>query len=230
MKRGIVRGLWGDIQRWKAKSDVKSAKQRDGDIDFICYTFGEENHNNLLKEGIKSVMLDSNCSKYPYHFRHKLDVYKAALQDYDEIVLMDWDCNLKQPGTFDPKIFWDSVGSKNVVQCSLYRWKRIAAPWREKRYDKSYLLNSSFIYIRDKSFPDAVINEYDKFPNLKAWRGNDEIATTYYIDKMMGGWQGEDYWFKHFEPELYYQGCNPVFKDKPNAMFNHFFHSWKVRS
>jgi len=226
-KHMIIRGLWGEIDGWKAKSDIVNAKRRDGDLDFVCYTFGEKNHNNLLEAGVNSVLLDTRPHVYPFHFRHKLDIYKAAMEEYDEIVFFDWDCNLKEGKSFDSDAFWKSVRSKDVVQCTLYRWKRAVCQWRDKRHDQSYIMNSSFFYMRDKSLPATLTSKYDTLPNKKWWRGNDETVTSYCIDELMGGWKGEDYWMEHFESELYYQGCNPVFKKKPNAMFNHFFKSWK---
>jgi hypothetical protein len=145
-------------------------------------------------------------------WRYKLDVYKYAMQDFDEIVYLDWDCNLIANLNEN---FWDDLGKKDVIQGCLYRWRKAVCKWRDIRHDQSYIINNGFLYIRDKTIPQNIINEWEKRKTK-----NDEEITSFYIDKVAGGWKGETFWKEHFEPECCQLLIAPVFQ-KSNPVFRH---------
>jgi hypothetical protein len=216
MKKGFVRGLWGNSP--KVKAEIDSAIQRDisRGLDFVCYTFGEDNHNLLLSKNIKSILVEKKPSIYnerKHTWRYKLDVYKFAMQDLDEMVYLDWDCNLVCNLNEN---FWTDLSKKEPIQGCLYRWKRAVALWRKLRWDQSYIINNGFLYMRDKTIPQNLIDEWNKRQTR-----NDEEITAFHIDKMTGEWKGESFWREHFEPESCQLLLNPVFQ-KPNHVFKHF--------
>lgn len=216
MKKGFARGLWGNSPKIKEDIDIAIQKDISRGLEFICYTFGEENHNLLLRKNIKSVLVEKRPNIYherKHTWRYKLDIYKFAMQELDEMVYLDWDCNLVSDLS---KNFWEDLSKKESIQGCLYRWKRAVCAWRKERRDQSYIINNGFLYMRDKSIPQKIIDEWDKRKTR-----NDEEITSFYIDGMIGWWKGEAYWMEHFEPECCQLLLAPVFK-KPNAIFNHF--------
>jgi len=223
MKKGFVRGFWGDNRndrgrQAKIKSDIEFAIQKDVSrgLEFICYTFGEDNHDFLLSKNINSILIEKRAIVYSdrrHTWRYKLDIYNHAMQDLDEMVYLDWDCNLVSDLGEN---FWNDLSKKESIQGCLYRWKKAVCAWREKRYDQSYIINNGFLYMRDKSAPQKIIDEWNKRRTR-----NDEEIVSFYIDKTTGGWKSESFWREHFEPECCQLLTAPVFQ-KPNHIFKHF--------
>lgn len=215
--KGFIRGIWGNNKRIMGDIAVAIKMDVPNKLDFICYTWGEDNHKTLLSQNIKSVLINKNSHVYPtprgmVNFRYKLDLFEFGLRDFDEIVYLDWDCNMVKDIGED---FWTELNKKDIIQGCLYRWKRPVCPWRETRHDQSYIINNGFLYLRDKSTPKHLVFQWNKMQSM-----NDEVPTSFYIDELMGGWKGETYWREHYEAESAHMICHPVFQ-KPNHIFYH---------
>ena len=166
MKRAFVRGLWGiysnenDLikRRYKMDFDIKDTIKNKYSPPSVTYVYGEENFNYLKNLGVRKLKLVSkdpfkyNLSKHQY--RHKLDIYKMAMEDYKEIVYIDWDCVAQKKL---PNDFWGQMGKKEYCQANLQQYKRVQCRWRG-RSDRRKLPNGGFLYIRDKTFPDEIID------------------------------------------------------------------------
>ena len=216
----FVRGLWGELNgpRYnKIFKDVERAIKIDKNLDTITYVMGQNNYDFLTSKGLKCVLINKNpvgCHKYIW--RHKLDIYAAAMSDFKEIVYLDWDCNLIKD---IPLNFWNILESKEPIQGCLYRWKSVnVCPWRKEQY----IINNGFLYFGDKNIPKEIIKLYDSFPNKHIWRRNDESVTSYYIDLLTNGWKDLVYWQKHYEPECCYYSKGIFRKTKVNPVFHHY--------
>jgi len=202
MKRAFIRGLWGiyskkdDLikRRYKMDYDVKNTVRNKFSPPSVTYVYGQENFDHLKSLGVEDLKLVSkdpfafNLSKHQY--RHKLEIYKMAMEEYDEIIYIDWDCAAKRKL---PNDLWDQMGKKDYCQANLQQYKRIQCRWRKGK-DTRKLPNGGFLYIRDKKFPDEIIDCWEN----KVKGNSDEPAIARAMDIRSGGWMGpEKYWELH---------------------------------
>jgi hypothetical protein len=202
MKRAFVRGLWGIYstenalieRRYKMDADIKQTIKNKFSPPSVTYVYGQENFDHLKDLGVEGLKL---VSKDPYAFnltkhqyRHKLEIYRMAMEDYDEFIYIDWDCVTRKKV---PEDFWKLMGQKEYCQANLQQYKRKKCTWRGKT-DSRKVPNGGFLYIRDKKLPDEIINCWEK----KTKGNSDEPAIARAIDDRNNGWMGMDkYWDLH---------------------------------
>ena len=203
MKRAFIRGLWGVYskennlvkRRYKMDHDIKKTIKSKHAPPSITYVFGKDNYKYLKDLGVEDLKLVCdepqmfNLTKYQY--RHKLEIYKMAMEDYDEIIYIDWDCDPKYKL---PNDFWDKMGKKGYIQANLQQYKRKKCLWRKE--DTRKVPNGGFLYIRDKDFPDEIIDCWEN----KTKGDSDEPSIARAMDERSGGWIGSDEYWKHHEP------------------------------
>jgi len=203
MKKSFIRGLWGiysdenDLikRRYKMDSDIKNTLTNKYSPPSVTYVFGEDNFNYLKSLGVEDLKL---ICKEPYLFnlskqqyRHKLEIYRMAMEDFDEFVYIDWDCSAKRKL---PDDFWEKMGEKEYMQANLQQYKRIKCLWRQE--DSRKVPNGGFLYIRDKKFPDEIIDCWEN----KTKGNSDEPAIARALDERNGGWIGTEKYFELHEP------------------------------
>jgi|SaaInlV_100m_DNA_2_1039680.scaffolds.fasta_scaffold10162_3 hypothetical protein len=201
MKKAFIRGLWGIYERgddlverrFKMDHDIANTVKNKHAPPSITYVYGEENYKYLKSMGVEDLKL---VSKDPYQFdlkthqyRHKIELYKIAMEEYDEIIYIDWDCTATKKLPID---FWDSFAKKEYCQANLQQYKRRKCQWRKE--DTRKLPNGGFLYIRDKAFTDEIIDCWEN----KVKTNSDEPAIARAMDIRSGGWMGtEKYWELH---------------------------------
>lgn len=228
MKRGFIRALWGVYDHQERRMYKRRAVQ-DNNIaliklnpmaqPFTCYTFGEDNHKFLIDQGIDSSLVDKKPIIWDMEtkqFRHKLEVLKCGLQDYDEVVFLDWDCMAIRPL---PKDMWESLAEKEPIQAILRMYHRRKAMWRKR--EARQIPEASWVYIREKGIGDDLIQLWSEMG--EPW--SEELVIAKYIDNQMGGWKGREEYWKRFEPYVYTWAntriCSPeLIAQKP--VFAHF--------
>lgn len=236
MNRAFVRALWGTF----AKSDIESGvatnprpSKMQNDIlaqvnpefkhSFVTYTFGISNHKYLQDLGFDSRLVSEEPQLWDMKtelYRHKLEVFKCAMKDFDEIVFLDWDCVLIKN---IPEDFWARLNQKSSFQSNLFQYRTKKCLWRKGGVDQRKVCNGGFAYIREKSIPDKFIKNWEEF---KTWSINqkekrskkgldlrfrekcltfdDEPAMSKYVDDYLGEWKGEHVYWNMFEPSV----CN----------------------
>ena len=87
------------------------------------YIIGKNNLEYLKSKGFENLHLI--CDK-PFKYDpirrtwwQKLEVLKYAMEDFDEIVYLDWDTYLARE---IPDNFWDSLGKKDIFQACLRKY------------------------------------------------------------------------------------------------------------
>jgi len=226
MKRAFVRGIWGDITKngirgGKIGKDIDLIRENKLSKPFITYVFGIENKKYLESLDFECILISPEPSVWDMIdqlYRHKLDIFSAAMEDYDEIVFLDWDCVPTAPL---PDDFWDVMSLKSSFQANLFQYRTKKCLWRTT--DVRKVTNGGFVYMRDKTIPNKIIKNYDEFYEWvkntgeerakqgkklrfreKALIFDDEPAMSKYADDSIGGWQGIDKYWDLFEPEF----CN----------------------
>lgn len=228
MTRSVIRALWGiyehnDRRMYKRRgtqdANIKLVKMNRTSLPFCCYTFGEDNHKFLLDKGINSRLVDKRPIVWDMdneQFRHKLEVLKCGLNDFDEVIFMDWDCMAIRPFTHT---MWDTVSKGNDIQAILRMYKRRKATWRISH--QRAIPEASWVYLRGKKVGDDLINQWEKMNRPCS----EELVMAKYMDERAGGWQGLEHYWKCYEPPYFVWAntriCSPnLFKQKP--IFAHF--------
>jgi len=232
MKSGFVRALWGiyDHQgrrfykrRTKHDKDIKFLKMNPYKHDFTTYVFGEDNYKYVLDQGFNARLLDKRPIVWDMdkeQFRHKLEVFDKALEDFDEIVFLDWDT---LPVTNIPENFWEVLHEKDAFQATLIQYRRKKAYWR-KRTDTRKLTSASFVYCRDKTITSGFIKMWENIG--RPW--SEELAMSKYIDSINGGWKDLDFYWDHHEPywfalpKKYWAHDPDKIRNEKKRIFHHF--------
>ena len=231
-KRSFVRALWGIYEhegrryykrRTKMDNDIKLLFKNPWNEPFVTFTFGEDNHKYLLDRGVDSRLVDKKPILWDMdteQFRHKLEVFKLGLQEFDEIVFLDWDTLPVAPL---PENFWKKMYEKDSFQSPLIMYRRRKAMWRG-RTDSRKLSSASFVYLRDKSIPEGFVEQWETMG--KPW--SEELVMSKYIDQLDGGWKGMDYYWEHHEPHWFalprkYWSYTPdQYRNQKDRVFHHF--------
>jgi len=163
---------------------------------FITYVFGEDNLKKLNSQGVDNCVL---LTKEPFAFdlvenqyRNKLQVWKQAMEDFDEIVFLDWDC---RPNKRLPIDYWKKFEEKESFQACLGIYKQTKCYWRKE--DRRKVPNAGYCYIRDKTIPDKIIKAWEENTNKVSC----EPAIALYLDQLHGGWIGIEKYWELYDPE-----------------------------
>lgn len=156
-------------------------------LDEIVYVWGEENQKYIIDKGFEIRPVSDDLYPYfnSYHTRYgrKLVALKLALEEFDEVIMLDWDCYLLRP--LDNN-FYKYLEDK-PIQCPLYshhintaksfiarkelqpvsdkqqEWWEVIEKELVKynwKYKKDTLItpNFGFVYSRDKEFGNDLLD------------------------------------------------------------------------
>ena len=224
MKVGFIRALWGIhehkgrrfyLRRTKIDSDIELTLHNTYCPNFKTYVFGTDNYKYLIDKGFHCQLLDDKPIVWDLdkqQFRHKFEVFKAASEDFDKFVFIDWDMVFVTPL---PKDFWDVLAKKQTFQAILRVYHRKKAFWRKKGGAR-IIPCGSFVYIGDKNIPKIFLDYWEKLGG--PW-GEEVVMAKYTEDIMGGNFTGspedfEKYW-NMFEPP--YFALQPMYSKEKMA-------------
>jgi hypothetical protein len=94
----IIRCLWGYDTKFDVECKrIQSDKGLYNGIEQIVFVWDTHNKELMDELGYKSIYMgysDSYSELMKFHY--KLDALKLAMEMYDEIIFLDWDCNIKK--------------------------------------------------------------------------------------------------------------------------------------
>jgi hypothetical protein len=241
-RRAFVRGLWGKVddsnrQLWRKKrvdENITALLRNPYNEPFITYVWGADNYYMLQDAGVKDLILvDKNYFQWDlikFQYRHKLELLKLAMQDYDEIIHMDWDCLPQRPiNNMDE--FWASHYKKEAIQCNLYYYANVKCPWRKE--DQRKCINGGYMYIRDSNIPTELIKVWDEYCTHRRnrFKQSMEPSTSKYLDDKNNGWIGLDNYYNRYEPDSCVLRYRSPYNDKkrPKPYFIHYAGLNKVK-
>jgi hypothetical protein len=159
-------------------------------------------------------------------YRHKIETCDRALQEFDEIIILDWDTLTVNPL---PDDFWDSFTGGMPIRTALrslsvgYTRRFLSirqAHWRTE--GKNEIVWAGCTYMRGREVSLGIIETWEKLG--RPW--SDEVAIAAYLDGLSGGWKGTDYHWEHFEMMHFSQPGDKAFPDEMLATkrlyFQHF--------
>lgn len=210
----FVYGLWGDdlIQGWRrafAHAGSWDTRRHPPIADCHLYAWGQDNFATLPE--IRKTLCNSNAvenftgrpdrrpDEHPrirgalnFGIRavhHKTRTWQRALEEYDQIVWLDFDVQMVAD---IPDGFWQRLRSGPPLQAKLIQYRRGRCPWRDK--DRSKTPCGSCVYVRR----DAPVDEMIAW-HLENPRCGDEVVMAWVIDQHLGGWSPSDYKEAGFE-------------------------------
>ena len=162
----------------------------------VVYVFGQDNYRNAIDMGFKDVRIIDprptvwDMKKHP--FRHKIEIWHRALQDFDEIVFLDWDC---LPVSKIPENFWETMSNGPNMQGTLYCYYKRKCFWR--KVAQRTVIAATFLYLRGNKIGKELIELWEA--SDKPW--SEEVLLMNYWDNQNGGWKGAEYYLENgFEP------------------------------
>ena len=115
----IVRCLWGTDTKFDFECrGIQSDKDLYNGIEQIVFVWDTHNKELMDELGYKSIYMGySDEYSELMKFHYKLDALKLAMEMYDEIIFLDWDCNIKKE--LDDN-FIKTLQNGNDIQMPLY--------------------------------------------------------------------------------------------------------------
>lgn len=186
-------------RRSKIEVNIQSCLKREHQIPTVTYTFGKKNHEHLKDLGLKSVLV--NDEPYAYHptrqiYQHKLEAHQYMLDDYDEVVFLDWDTYIKAPL---PDDFWDVMNEKDVFQGALRSYRSPRLKHRETTKANKAIPTGAFVYMRGSDIAEKLLRHNQSGPN----KWSCEPAMGMLVDEITDGWKGFEVYWERFEPVFY---------------------------
>jgi len=225
-KYGFIRGIWGtpdhqNRRRWtrlnKIHKDVCMAKLNPYEPLIKVYAFGEDNYKFMVDNGFDTKLVDKKCIVWNMdteQYRHKIEVWNQGLQDFEQIIYLDWDCI---PCCPIPEDIWEELGKGETLRGALYSYHRRKCFWQTEA--PRTVMAATFIYLRGLETIQKIIEVWER--NGRPW--SEEVTLRKYIDEINGGWKGDEYYGKKYEPLYHTLGArwNEDFKRTRKMVFFH---------
>jgi len=202
-KQCFVRGVWGthDHQgrkRWnrlnKVKMDISLAKINPYEPKIKVYAFGEDNYKFMVDQGFDTKLVDKKCIVWDMQtqqYRHKIEVWNQGLQDFEQIIYLDWDCI---PCCPIPHNIWTVLEEGEPFRGALYSYRRRKCFHRY--VCRRTVVAATFLYMRGQQVVKDIIKTWEEMggPFLE------EPVLMKYVDDINGGWKGYMDYAKKYEP------------------------------
>lgn len=208
-RHSFILAFWGDHTKSTSRSIkvrkdlVKAAdrERRGHPIDPLVFVWGERNLAFVESLGVfRAKLVDPRPIVYrPVYrgdpsWRHKLEAWRLALAEYDQMVSIDADIRLLRPL---PEDFWAWMAKRDRLQANLLCYKNYKARWRHTQPRRSP--SAAFVYCHDPRVPEELLALYDAQP--WGFRGTEETAMAWWFDREMGGWKGPAAYGRRFDPQ-----------------------------
>ncbi len=200
----FIRGLWGDFDELTPSPIYNE----------MVYVWGEKNHQKLIDRGFDCKLVSKDDRVYKKEdekFIHKLDCLKYGVDDFNEVIFLDWDVISVKP--IDDKFFTHFNKSDFMLPTYSYPKEFLKlydffngnqGEWvntqinEMKKYgwdlgDSIVLPNAGFMYCSNKNIPEKLI-EITREMNLKTLV--EEFATFCYVNCTL------DEYIRTYEPPV----------------------------
>jgi len=201
-ENGFIRCLYGTYDTSprlkKIDNDINRVINGEYKHPFVTYVFGENNYKMLTDKGLEVKLVDKNPMPFKlkdggHTYRNKMELIKIAMEDYKELIYLDWDCYQM---TQIPDNMWEELRQREFIQGCFQMYRRRQVSWRQD--NQRVLLNGGLMYIGWGDIIKQACELYDKEFTDNA---SDEPAYSKLIDEInkgKGGFNREEY-LKRYE-------------------------------
>lgn len=235
----FIRAYWGDLDNFfrRHKDEIINISKV-SKLNEVVYVWGLSNYNFIKSLGFECVLMSEKSTEYgnDYFFHsdkymlHKLYAIKRGVQEYNEVIFLDWDC--LQIKEIDVNFYKQLYKQNNDIQMPLYifpknfvdiifnQWTNM--PLKEKNYiqkqssfiekyhfdwGENYVTpNAGFVYCSNESIIDELINLNE---TLKIGIASEEMTFLHYTKNIVENLVG---YIENYEPIV----CNGKKEDHFN--------------
>ena len=138
----IIRTYWGNRNETKAEIPRLPVY-----INHLVYVWGKDNEEYLQNRGFKTFLVEES---YPYfdsyntQYGKKLVALDLALQKFEKVIMLDWDCYALRP--LDEN-FYKLLG-KNETLCPLYAQHKETVDSFKETFEGRLILDYNLEYFK----------------------------------------------------------------------------------
>jgi len=198
-------------------------------VPFVTYVCGKDNYDYLKSKGLEDLVLVTEEPRLdiPVELdaQHRLYLCDIAMQDFREIICVNWDCRLVRPFTDNA---WTQLRKKEAIQASLIGKSNKVVFLKSRGEDGHIFSIDGFLYLRDYTLPKKILKLLDDPDVPHKWTS--ESLISIYLDRLHGGWIGPQRYYELYEPDCFYAGRLGLWKcrTKKNICFAYQRHyKWK---
>ena len=132
----IVRTFWGDLHRMGDRYPNQIKNAVNDNLNELVYVWGVDNYKFISELGYECKLISEDnfnrdlASDHIFYDHkspnHKLYTINQALKDWDEILFLDWDCNVTK--NLDEN-FYKILRSGGSLQAPLYIYPKKSIDW-----------------------------------------------------------------------------------------------------
>lgn len=173
----------------------------------VAYVFGKENYSDLCRWGYDARLLDERplvpTAQFQNHLlKHKPLGWQATLQEFDEIIALDWD--IRPAKQIDLEALFTKLREKSFLQANLLQYRRIKVKYRRSMAGSvpnapiRQIPSGAFVYLRGEDGRHSVRRVLQIMDEKHHF--TEEHAMAFFLDNLYGGWKGAEHWWELHEP------------------------------
>mgnify|MGYP003670731484 FL=1 len=171
----IIRTYWGNRNETRAEIPRLPVYGN-----HLVYVWGKENETFLKERGFNTFLVDNSLSyfdSYNTQYGKKLIALDLALQRYDEVLMLDWDCFILRP--LDDTFY--KMVNKNDTLCPLYAQHKDTVEAFKETFEGRLILDYNLEYFK------VLEREFKKYSwNFKEGKISPNFGCVYTSNKNLG--------------------------------------------
>jgi len=209
----FIKTIWGTSgRRLNCNQAIELVLKAPFPYPFTCYTYGKENHKQLVDLGIDSILLCDEDRMFPEtsEFGHKVYVWKEAAKTCDKFIFSDFDVLLTRPLH---KYFSREFDTYEFA-ASLRQYVNPKATWRKEHVRK--IPCAAWIFMR-KNVANELWRIWDE--DLKrCWREEKALAKFTEVN----GELDLEYYKEYFDSYPWFNLKNESLFKNEDPLFKHY--------
>jgi len=209
----FIKCLFGNTgRRLSVNEGIKLTMNAPYPHEFKCFTYGTENHKQLIDLGINSILVCDEPYMFPENqlWAHKIYAWLRG-NCYRNFIYSDWDVIQTKPL---PNKF-DELLSKHTFLASLRQYHKPKCTWRSDHQRKTPC--ASFLYFGNQKVVQDIWELWEKMGKPR----KEEAVLAKYTD--INNELDLDYYYNVFDSHnFFYLKNESIFKENVEPLFRHY--------